>query len=224
MANSVNDFKSKLVGGGARPNLFYVNCTFPANLGGNSNQAQFLIKSASLPSAKHDTITVPYRGRQLKIPGDRTFDQWTIKVINDTTFGLRNAFENWIDIVNPAAANSGTTNMDAYMSQIDIVQLDKSGNPIKSYGLVGAFPASVGAIELSYDTNNAIEEFDVTFEYQYFLSNSTVFTGAGGGSSAGPAGIPGLGSLLSALKSGIKNVAVNAAAGAVNSALGRAGF
>jgi hypothetical protein len=208
MANSVNDFKAKLVGGGARPNLFRVEVPFPAGTGGNQETASFLIKAAQIPAAQQGTIEVPYRGRKFKIPGDRTFDQWTVKVINDTTFDLRNAFENWLDFMNPAPGNSGQTSYSTYMSQLRVYQLDKGGNDIKCYTFVDAYPATVGAIELSYDSNDAIEEFDVTFNYQYWLSSSTVFTGKDGGA--------GIGGIISGLKAGL----INAAGAAVSRATG----
>lgn len=207
MANSVNDFKAKLVGGGARPNLFRVECPFPAGTGGSQETASFMIKAAQIPASTQGTIEVPYRGRKFKIPGDRTFDKWTIKIINDTTFDLRNAFENWIDFTNPAPGNSGKTNYNSFMSQLRVYQLDKAGNDVKCYTFVDAWPEMVGPIELGYDTNDAIEEFDVTFCYQYWLSSSTVFTGKDGG-----AGITGI---ISGLKSGLIN--------AVGSVVGRIG-
>jgi hypothetical protein len=205
--NGVDDFKSKLVGGGARPNLFRVICPFPAGTGGSIVNAEFLIKAAALPSSTQGTIEVPYRGRKLKIPGDRTFEQWTIKVINDTSFNLRNAFENWIDLVNPPTSNSGVTDIAQYAQQVTVYQLDKASNDIKSYGFHDCYPVTVGAIELSYESNDAIEEFDVTFNYQYFLTSSTTYPGTSAG---------GIGSILAGLKSGIKS----AATGAISRATG----
>ena len=212
MANSVDDFKSKLTGGGARPNLFRVECTFPAGTGGNTELASFLIKSASLPAATQGTIEVPFRGRKFKIPGDRVYDQWTVKVINDIPMNLRNAFENWIDITNPPRANTGATFFGAYMTQLKVWQLDKAGNEVKGYQFIDCYPVTVGAIELNYDSNDAIEEFDVTFNYQYWLSNTTVYPGGGNGG--------GIGSIISSLKSGIANAAGAAVSGAINNVLG----
>jgi hypothetical protein len=208
----VDNFKSKLIGGGARPNLFRVDCPFPTGTGGNDESASFLIKAAALPASTQGTIEVPYRGRKLKIPGDRTFEQWTVKVINDTSFNLRNAFENWVDLVNPPASNSGVTDIAQYVSQLKVTQLDKGGNEIKSYGFADCYPVSVGAIELSYDTNDQIEEFDVTFNYQYFLTSSTQYPGVQGG---------GIGSFLSGLKIGIVSAANEAINRATGSILGR---
>ena len=212
MANSVNDFKAKLVGGGARPNLFRCEVPFPGGTGGNQETASFLIKAAQIPAAQQGTIEVPYRGRKFKIPGDRTFDTWTVKVINDTTFDLRNAFENWIDIMNPAPSNSGNVAYSTFMAQLRVYQLDKAGNDVKCYTFVDAFPQSIGAIELGYDANDTIEEFDVVFNYQYWLSSSTVFTGKDGGG--------GIGGIISGLQSGLVNAAAGAASGAISRATG----
>lgn len=199
--HSLNDFKARLVGGGARANLFRVECPFPGRTGGNQQQATFMIKSAALPASTQGKIEIPFRGRKFKIPGDRTFDTWTVKVINDSTFDLRNAFENWIDISNPAPSNTGDINFSSYMCQLQVIQMDKSGNDIKRYLFVDAFPTSIGAIEVAYETNDAIEEFDVTFEYQYWISNSTKF--AGNKRSAGTAGtIGGLGAEIAVNISG----------------------
>lgn len=214
MPNSINSFKSKLIGGGARPNLFRVECPFPAGTGGNQEVASFMIKSASLPASSQGKIEVPFRGRKFKIPGDRVFDTWTFKVINDSTFDLRNAFENWIDITNPAASNSGDINYYSYMTQLRVYQLDKSGNDVKCYSFIDAFPTAIGAIELNYDSNDQIEEFDVTFDYQYWLSNSTTFAGGFGGGN-------GLGGIISGLKAGIANVAGQAVGSAVSRGVGR---
>ena len=187
--HSVTDFKARLIGGGARANLFRVECPFPTKTGGDQQQASFMIKSAALPASTQGKIEIPFRGRKFKIPGDRTFDTWTVKVINDSTFDLRNAFENWIDISNPAPSNTGDINFNSYMCQLQVIQMDKAGNDIKRYLFVDAFPTSIGAIEVAYETNDAIEEFDVTFEYQYWISNSSKFVG--NQRAAGSAGIIG---------------------------------
>ncbi len=191
--HSLNDFKARLVGGGARANLFRVECPFPSRTGGNQEQATFMIKSAGLPASTQGKIEIPFRGRKFKIPGDRTFDVWTIKVINDSTFDLRNAFENWIDITNPSPSNTGDVNFNNYMCQLQVIQMDKAGNDIKRYLFVDAFPTSIGQIEVAYDTNDAVEEFEVTFEYQYWISNSSRFTG-----NKRAAGVPGIITGLSA--------------------------
>jgi len=169
----VDDFKSKLVGGGARPNLFKVTCNFPAYAGGNTELASFMIKGAALPASTVAPIEVPFRGRKLKIAGDRTFDAWTITVLNDTKMEVRNAFERWMNGINSHVTNTGKANPRDYQTDMTVEQLDKAGIVTKTYTIRGAFPASVAQIDLSYETNDAIEEFAVELQYQYWESNTT---------------------------------------------------
>lgn len=195
---NINEFKSRLQGG-VRPNLFQVDINFPSasfDLGGNTqfpNQkklaeaGRYLCRSAQIPAANQGLIEVPFRGRFLKIPGDRTFEPWTATFYNTTDFDLRAAFEQWINIGNKADEALGTFEFGGsgsfaeYFQDISIRQLDKNpaskgkqnavdGGPnkvLREYKLIGAWPTSVGAINLSYDSNDQIEEFDVEFQYQY---------------------------------------------------------
>jgi hypothetical protein len=169
----VDDFKSKLVGGGARPNLFKATINFPAYAQGDVELASFLVKAAALPASVINTVTVPFRGRQLQVAGDRVFEPWTITVINDTDFKLRNAFERWMNGINRHSANTGLTNPNDYQADMAVTQLDKSGNDLKVYNFRGAFPTNVSAIELSYDSVDAIEEFTVEMQIQYWEANTT---------------------------------------------------
>ena len=170
MALGVDDFKSKMIGGGARPNLFKATVNFPAYAGGDSELTQFLVKGAQLPASVIAQIDVPFRGRQLKIAGDRTFENWTITVINDAGMSVRNAFERWMNGMNEHNANLGLVNPTDYQADMLIEQLDKAENVTKRYQIRGAFPVNVAAIDLSYDTNDAIEEFTVELAYQYWES------------------------------------------------------
>jgi len=172
---NINDFKAKLAGGGARANQFKVTMPFPgyAQVGGEIEDLAFLCKGTQLPGMTLPSFTVPFRGRQIKIAGDRTFEDWTITVLNDTDFKLRNAFERWQNGINNMTDNEGLTNPVDYQVDAFIDQLDRNGATIKSYTLRGAFPTTIAPIELAYDTNDAIEEFQVTFGYQYFESNTT---------------------------------------------------
>ena len=174
MAN-INDFKAKLAGGGARPNQFKVTMPFPgyAQVGGEIEELAFLCKVTQLPAMTVGMVTVPFRGRQIKIAGDRTFADWTITVINDTNFKLRNAFERWQNGINNMTDGEGLTNPADYQVDAFVDQLDRNGATIKSYTLRGAYPIELAAIELDYGNNDAIEEFQVTFNYQYFESNTT---------------------------------------------------
>jgi len=172
MAN-VDDFKAKLIGGGARPNLFRVTVNFPAYAGGNTELASFLVKGAQLPGSTIAQIDVPYRGRQLKIAGDRTFENWTITVLNDAVMDVRNAFERWMNGMNEHTENVGISTPTDYQADMIIDQLDKADNVTKSYRIRGAFPVNVAAIDLSFDSNDAIEEFTVELAYQYWESGTT---------------------------------------------------
>jgi hypothetical protein len=169
----VDDFKSKLVGGGARPNLFKATINFPAYAGGDVELTSFLVKAAQLPSSVVNTITVPFRGRQLQMAGDRTFEPWTITIINDIDFKIRNAFERWMNGINQHNNNTGLTNPVDYQADMSVAQLDKAGNEVKVYNFRGTFPTNLSSIELSYDSSDAIEEFTVELQVQYWESDTT---------------------------------------------------
>lgn len=169
----VDDFKAKLIGGGARANLFKATLGFPGYVNADVELASFMVKAASLPASIISPIMIPFRGRQLQIAGDRTFEPWTITVINDTGFDIRNSFEEWMNGINQHNANTGLTNPSDYMSDMIVAQLDKDGTELKSYNIRGCFPTNVGAIEVSYDSENAIEEFTVELQVQYWESDTT---------------------------------------------------
>ena len=169
----VDDFKSKLTGGGARANLFKATINFPAYAGGDVELTSFMCKGAALPASVVAPITIPFRGRQLQIAGDRAFEPWTITVINDTNFSVRNAMERWMNGINEHTANTGLVNPVDYQADMIVEQLNKAGEAVKRYDLRGTFPTNVSAIELSYDTENAIEEFTVELQVQYWESNTT---------------------------------------------------
>ena len=169
----INDFKSKMIGGGARSNLFKVTCNFPAYAGGNSELAAFMIKAAQLPSSIIAPITVPFRGRQLQLAGDRTFEPWTITVINDTTMDIRNAFERWMNGINGHTTNTGLANPVDYTADMIVEQLNKAGEVTKKYDIRGTFPTNISAIDISNDSENTIEEFTVELQVLYWESNTT---------------------------------------------------
>lgn len=169
----VDDFKSKLVGGGARANLFKATVNFPSYAAGDIELTSFMCKGAQLPASIIAPIMVPFRGRQLQIAGDRTFEPWSITVINDTNFAVRNAFERWMNGINQNRTNTGLTNPTSYQADMIIEQLDKSGIVTKRYDLRGTFPTNISAIDLSYDTENTIEEFTVELQVQYWESGTT---------------------------------------------------
>ena len=174
MAN-INDFKAKLAGGGARANQFKVTMPFPgySQVGGEIEELAFLCKTTQLPAMNITSFTVPFRGRQIKIAGDRTYADWTITVINDTNFKLRNAFERWSNGINNATDGEGLTNPADYQVDAFVDQLDRNGATIKSYTLRGVFPTAIAGIPLDYEEQGAIEQFEVTLEYQFFDARTT---------------------------------------------------
>jgi len=169
----VDDFKSKLIGGGARPNLFKAIVNFPAYAGGDTELTSFMCKGAQLPASVIAQLDIPFRGRQLKIAGDRTFENWTITVINDAAMEVRNAMERWMNGMNEHVNNTGLSNPSDYQTDMAIQQLDRAGNVTKEYTIRGTYPVNVSAVDLSYETNDAIEEFTVELAYQYWESNTT---------------------------------------------------
>jgi len=169
----VDDFKSKLTGGGARPNLFKVTCNFPTYVGADVEKASFMVRAAQLPASILGMVEVPFRGRKLMMAGDRSFEAWTITVLNDTDFAVRDAFEIWSNGINAHSANTGLANPTDYFADMIVEQLDNSGSTVKKYDFRGTWPSNVGAIELNYDEATAIEEFEVELQIQYWESNTT---------------------------------------------------
>ena len=174
MAN-INDFKSRLRGGGARANQFKVTLPFPgyAAVGGETSDLAFLCKATAIPGQTIPSFDVPFRGRVLKIAGDRTFEPWTITVMNDTDFKLYSAFERWMNGINNMTDNEGIANPADYQVDGFVDQLDRNGTTLKSYTYRGLYPEALANIPLSYSANDAIETFDVTFRYQYFETDTT---------------------------------------------------
>ena len=169
----VNDFKSKLKGGGARPNLFKATINFPAFARGDNELTSFLCEAAQLPASIIQPIEVPFRGRRLKIAGDRTFDVWTVTIINDTDFKIRNSIERWMNGISGHSTNAGLTNPVDYEADLLIEQLDRDGSSLKTYNFRGCFPTNMAAIDLAYSSENEIERFTVEFQIQYWESNTT---------------------------------------------------
>jgi len=197
---TIDAFKTKLKGGGARSNLFEVS--FGAEQGGlpgttatatgatNSIFSQLgvtfdegdlmLIKAAGLPASNITEIPVPFRGRTLKIAGDRTFDVWTITVINDTDFRWRSFFERWVNYIVKTSDGSGTINPSEYMADMNVAQLSRGPgatpnavnnatiDTLRKYIVHGAFPTAVSQIDLSYNNENEIEEFTVDLQIQWW--------------------------------------------------------
>ena len=179
---TISNFKSKLTGGGARANLFEVVLTFPDAAQPDTavlDKSRFLVKGANLPASNVAQIEVPFRGRVLKIAGDRTIDSWTVTVINDTDFGVRSAFERWMNTINRMSDNTGLTNPADYQADAYVYQLDRDGTTLRSYRFFDTFPTQVGPIELSYDAQG-IQEFTVELQVQYWEAIKGSGPNAGG--------------------------------------------
>ena len=184
MSNTLSKFKSTLKGGGARPNLFEVlieNLPGGVALGQDNDTFSILCKAAALPASNITPIDVPFRGRIFKVAGDRTFDTWTITVINDEDFQYRRAFEAWMQNIGQYSDHSGLTNPNDYMTDATVVQLGRAvvgretgtgtggnANVLAQYKFKDIFPTNVSAIDLSYDTTDTIEEFTVEFQINFW--------------------------------------------------------
>ena len=172
---NINEFKSRLRGGGARANQFRVTITPPPGIaiGLDVRRTSFLCTASNLPGMTLGEVAVPFRGRSLYIAGDRTFETWTTTIMNDTDFLVRNAMERWMNGINALSDNSGLENPSDYQVDAFVDQLDRAGTTIKSYTFRGLFPLTIANIDLGYDTNDAVEEFEVTYRYQFFETNTT---------------------------------------------------
>ena len=169
----VDDFKSKLRGGGARPNLFKVTINYPGFANGDAELSSFLVEAASLPGSTFGIIPVFFRGRILKMAGDRTLAEWNTTIINDTDFNISNAIERWMNGINAHSANTGLTTPIAYEADLKVDQLDRNGDVLKTYTFRGAYPQDLSEIALSYADNDNIERFTCVWAYQYFESDTT---------------------------------------------------
>ena len=179
----ISDFKSKLTGGGARPNLFEVELAFPQAVAIENDvlqKSRFLVKAAALPASTISPIEVPFRGRILKIAGDRTFETWTITVLNDVDFVIRSAFEKWMNIINSMEDATGVQNPDEYQKDAIVHQLDRDAGILRSYKFWDIFPTNISTIDLSYETTDTLEEFTVEMQVQWWEAYKGTSTAAGG--------------------------------------------
>lgn len=178
MPFAIDQFRANLQFGGARPNQFDITLPTPGVPAGiNSADFAFKCRSASIPPEDVGVIVVPYFGRQLKLAGDRTFPEWTVTIFNDEDFGVRDAFETWSNSVNGHVdnlRNPAGIPITGYMADATVNQYGKAGNVIATYVMVGCWPSNVSAIDLAWDNNDRIEEFQVTFQYQWWQSANTV--------------------------------------------------
>ena len=180
---SIVDFRSRMKGGGARSNLFEVQMSFPdfaKPVNEALNDIPFLVKAAEIPASNIGNIPVPFRGRILPIAGDRTFDPWTVTIINDTNFRLRDVMERWSDGINDIQTAQGTIDPETYQQTAKVLQLSrgKSSNKkitsaadipvLREYDFIGIYPNVVSSIPLDHGATDQIEEFQVTFNYLYY--------------------------------------------------------
>ena len=174
MAN-INEFKSRLQGGGARANQFRVTMNFPAysEQGGETSDLSYLCTATALPGQTLGTVSVPFRGRVLNLAGDRTFAPWSVTVLNDTNFKIYRAFERWMNGMNTMTDNEGLTNPINYQTDVHVDQLARNGAVLKRYTLRGAFPTSLDDITLSASDNDSVETFTCALTYQYFETDTS---------------------------------------------------
>ena len=180
---TITGFKSKLAGGGARPNLFEVEIAFPDETAIDNDvkdKSRFLIKAAALPASNITPIDVNFRGRILKIAGDRTFDTWTITVLQDVDFSIRSAFEKWMNLINKMSDATGEQNPAVYQPDAYVHQLDRDGSTLRTYKFHDVFPTNISQVDLSYETVDAIEEFTVEMQVQWWEALKGVGANAGG--------------------------------------------
>ena len=185
---SITNFRDRLVGGGARPNMFEVNITLPEQIAPNGDISQdmrFLVKGAEIPAAVIGNIPVPFRGRVLPVAGDRTFNPWTVTVINDAQFNIRDAMEQWSNLINDLAFDVGDINPADYQTKAEVFQLSRQSQgsggqsagkggeiiqTLRTYNFEGIYPNAVSSIPLDYGATDQIEEFQVTFNYLFWTS------------------------------------------------------
>jgi hypothetical protein len=182
MAFNINQFAGALKNGGARPSLFQVQISNPIN-GISDVQVPFLCKVAQIPESTITPIEVPYFGRRIKIAGTRTFAEWTVTIINDEDFAIRNALEQWSNTINSFQGNLNNTGGSApslYKANAQVTQFSKTGDVLRVYDFVGIFPTVISPIELSWENGDAIEEFTTTFQYDYWQVSGGTTGNAGG--------------------------------------------
>ena len=183
--SSISEFKSKVATDFARPNLFECTLNFPevsvANGTALTDLGKFTVKAANLPATQLGTIEVPYRGRVLKIAGDRTFEPWTITVLNDQSFKFRSFFESWSTNIQALQQNFQNANtMAEYQAMAKVRQMDRKGKIIRTYKFEGIWPSNISSIGLDWGTTDTPEEYTVEFQVQYWTYDNDVNTGNAG--------------------------------------------
>ena len=187
MPFNINSFKHNgLVYGGARPSLFNVRLSVPQGIGIDNVSVQkfeFVCRTAELPASSVGEFDIPYFGRKIKLAGDRTFADWQVNVMNDEDFAVRSMFEAWSNALNRMVSNVRDPALarEGYKTDLEVIQYSKDGEIIRSYAIVGAFPTEIGAISLDWDSQNSIENFPVTFAYDYWVPTTESSSKKAGG-------------------------------------------
>lgn len=182
MAFNINEIRSQLSLGGARNSLFQVTIQNPAN-GAADIKVPFLVRAAQIPASTLGLIEVPYFGRKVRLAGDRTFADWTVTVINDEDFLIRNALEQWSNQIQSHQGNLrqfGSASPSAYKAQAQVTQFSKTGQPIRTYTFNGIFPTEIAPIEMDWNATDTLEEFTVTFQYDWWEVTAGTTGNAGG--------------------------------------------
>jgi len=173
---NVERFKSSLTNGGARPNQFMVQLSFPTYVAGQAlavARAPFLVSVAELPGQTVNPAIIQYRGREVKFVGDRIYAPFTITVLNDAEMSIRSAMEQWMGGMEDYAGKFGRLQPAEYQRDMQVFQLDRNGNALKSYNIVNSFPVDLSPVALDFGANDQISTFTVTFQYQHFtVSNN----------------------------------------------------
>ena len=171
---NVERFKSALTNGGARPNQFAVQLSFPTYVTSSVAvaRAPFLVSVAELPGQTVNPAIVQYRGREVKFVGDRVYAPWTITVLNDAEMSIRTAMEQWMGGMEDNANKFGRLQPSEYQRDLQVFQLDRNGNALKSYNIVNAFPVDLSPVALDFGANDQISSFTVTFQYQHFTTSN----------------------------------------------------
>jgi hypothetical protein len=181
---SISQFKGTLARGGVRPTMFQVDLTFPDGTTNDEadviQKASMLCKGAAIPAGDIGVISVPFRGRQLKVAGDRTFAEWTVTVINDANFTVRKAMEKWSERIQNHNFALGETVLENYFQDLTVRQLDRDGLNLRTYKVFSAWPSAMSEIALDFGTENSIEEYQVTFQYQFWHSSDANDVGTSG--------------------------------------------
>ena len=188
-SRNIQSFRDRMIGGGARPNMFEVNIDLPDQIGKDKNRDEnmrFMIKAAEIPAANIGNIPVPFRGRVLPVAGDRTFDPWTVTIINDASFDIRRVMEEWSNLINDLQFDIGDINPADYQTSAQVFQLSRQSQgsggastgrkgeiiqTLRTYNFEGIYPNAVSSIPLDYGATDQIEEFQVTFNYLFWTAD-----------------------------------------------------